>query len=727
MGIILRVFSVLLIFVSSFSLAGQENKIKHHIHVVKPGETLYGIAQKYQVSIEELMQFNEEINKMKAIKPGARLLVPDRRAIAEQEKPAPASLPVKDTSRSQYIYHEVQKQETLYSLSKQYGVTVERLMAENPIIKTEGLKAGFLLRVPKEKAESAQAFIAENDASYHLHSVQSQETAYSLGKNYKITIDSLYILNPEIKGGLKLGQLIRLPKNRARYAPKETLAQQQESESQQAEKPIAQVTKPHVEKVKDTASADADYMLYKVKGGDTFFNLKQRYFVEQEELVKINPELEKGLIVGKYIIIPKKQEAAEINWLDKILNQAESNGEVTKPILSGETVTKKDQLNLPESPTEAISVTAPTDTMVIDTAKQYRIAVLLPFRSSRYQDSLDAYSFFPHRDTEMASQFYFGLKLAADSLAKKGMNLGMVLYDTEGDLRKTKEIGDEIKNKSFDLVIGPAYNKNSEYIADLLKESATPVLSPLSKSVDIIGRPNLIKMVPDEEAKSATIAKLLNGNFSEANVLFAHCGSKEQEESVEAILARLQPREDAFVKTMASCEDLASQARLRENLAMSGTKVVVLMSDDAVFISDMISKLYSLRDTSIYVIGSPAVLKSPTVEYSYLNALHFTTYEVIKADFNTVPTKRFIKNYRETFKDEPSNYAFQGYDAGLYFLDILWRKGPYFLGSLSGQEKLSTGYEFERNENDGFRNSYFIHSSLRSFKLRRLKAEGSLR
>jgi LysM repeat protein len=716
MGVKFRVFSLVFLLFSSVCLFGQ-GEVKHLIHVVKPGETLYGIAQTYSISIEELMQFNEEINKMKAIKPGARLLVPDRRGQEPERVEPKIPIAALDTPQTEFIIHEVLKQETLYSLSKQYGITTQALKDENPIIEKEGLKAGFLLRVPRKKAREAQEFIAQNDERYFLHPVQQEETTYSLGKRYKITIDSLYILNPEIKGGLKLGQLLRLPKNRSRYGDNIAAVAPEKPSKNEIEEPVVSKNA-----VKDTTSSDSDFVLYKVKSGDTFFNLKQRYFVEGSELVVINPELEKGLIVGKYIIIPKKKEAAEINWLDKILNKAESTAEVANPNVSGETVNQKDNLNTPEDKIVNLAKSEISrDSLLVDTTKEYRVALMLPFRSSRYGDSLDAYSFFPHRDTEMSSQFYFGLKLAADSMAKKGMRLNLRLFDTEGDLDKTKGFVKDLEASELDLIIGPAYNRNAEYIADKMKEKRVPIISPLSKSVDISGRANLIKMVPDDAAKATTIAALLNSKFADANILFAHCGKRSQEKIVEEVMARLEPREDAFVKAMEDCEELTNPRILNENLDQEGLKVVVLMSDDAVFISDIISKLYSLKDTSIYLIGSPSILKSPTVEFSYLNALHFTTYEVINTDYANPATKAFVAEFRTKFKAEPNSYAFQGFDAGLYFLEILWKNGPYFLESLERQEKLSSGYQFEKEGEDGLRNGFFFHSTIETFELQRIK------
>ncbi|MGK0406757.1 MAG: LysM repeat protein [Roseivirga sp.] len=718
MGVNFRVLSLVFLLFTSACLFGQ-GEVKHLIHVVKPGETLYGIAQTYSISIEELMQFNEEINRMKAIKPGARLLVPDRRGQEpERVEPINVATATVDSPKTEFINHEVQLQETLYSLSKQYGISTQALKDENPIIETDGLKAGFILRVPKKKARTAQDFIAHNKDKYFLHPVQEQETAYSLGKRYKITIDSLYILNPEMKAGLKLGQLLRLPKNRSRYGTDLVALSPPKNEVSDVKDPTA-ANKPVV---KDTISSDSDFVLYKVKSGDTFFNLKQRYFVEGSELVAINPELEKGLMVGKYIIIPKKKEAAEINWLDKILNKAESAAEPKNQDVSGETVVKKDNLNIPEEKIDSLDGSENArDTLLVDTTKEYRVALMLPFRSSRYADSLDVYSFFPHRDTEMSAQFYFGLKLAADSMAKRGMRLNLRLFDTEGDLSRTKDFVQDLEALEPDLIIGPAYNRNAEYIADQMKEKGVPVISPLSKSVDISDRPNLIKMVPDDEAKAGTIADLLNSKFATANILFAHCGMRSQEKVAEEVMARLEPREDAFVKAMSDCEELTDQSILSENLAQKGLKVVVLMSDDAVFISDIISKLFSLKDTTIYLIGSPAILKSPTVEFSYLNALHFTTYEVISTDYDNKETQAFVAKFRAQFKEEPNSYAFQGFDAGLYFLEVLWKNGSYFMESLEMQEKLSSGYQFEKEGKDGLRNSFFFHSAIEAYELQRIK------
>src|SRR5688500_12457211 len=71
----------------------------------------------------------------------------------------PAKKATESTKRDgsgQYFLHRVEKNETLYSVSKKYNVTVEELESLNPSLKKGVLKAGMLLRVPEKKTETVK-------------------------------------------------------------------------------------------------------------------------------------------------------------------------------------------------------------------------------------------------------------------------------------------------------------------------------------------------------------------------------------------------------------------------------------------------------------------------------------------------------------------------------------------------------------------------------------------
>lgn len=127
-----------------------------------------------------------------------------------------------------YFVHDVVRGETLYSLAKRYGVTVDDIVSVNAIL-ADGLKAGQRIKIP------VQSEVAENSApKFQLHKVVRGETLYSLAKQHNLTVEELRMANPHVKKGLKSGQLIEIPIKEAVAVEKPTL----QSTSQPTEQPV---------------------------------------------------------------------------------------------------------------------------------------------------------------------------------------------------------------------------------------------------------------------------------------------------------------------------------------------------------------------------------------------------------------------------------------------------------------------------------------------------------
>ena len=104
---------------------------------------------------------------------------------------------------AKYAVHDVVKGETLYSLAKRYGVTVDDIISVNAVL-TDGLKAGQRIKIPIQTLE-------DNNPKVLLHKVVRGETLYSLAKQHNLTVEELRLANPHIKKGLKAGQNIAIP------------------------------------------------------------------------------------------------------------------------------------------------------------------------------------------------------------------------------------------------------------------------------------------------------------------------------------------------------------------------------------------------------------------------------------------------------------------------------------------------------------------------------------
>ena len=128
-------------------------------HYVLPKETKYSIAKQYGITIQELERKNPEV--VSNLPEGFKLLVKgnapkgDKTVISESKKEIVNSNPVPTTSAINYLNYVVKSKETLYSLSKMFGMSQEELIILNPAL-SEGVVEGMSLKVPSTIAISPE-------------------------------------------------------------------------------------------------------------------------------------------------------------------------------------------------------------------------------------------------------------------------------------------------------------------------------------------------------------------------------------------------------------------------------------------------------------------------------------------------------------------------------------------------------------------------------------------
>ena len=114
----------------------QEDR-RFYYHTVRPGQTVYFLSRKYDVPEEWIYQFNPGARE--SLSSGQVIIIPKRKEFE-------SVLALQDTS--EYWYYTVREKDTLYSLYQEYGVSIDRIIKENPVLQ-EGLKAGTIIRIPK--------------------------------------------------------------------------------------------------------------------------------------------------------------------------------------------------------------------------------------------------------------------------------------------------------------------------------------------------------------------------------------------------------------------------------------------------------------------------------------------------------------------------------------------------------------------------------------------------
>lgn len=213
----------------------------YYIHFVSKGETLTAISKAYNVSVDELSADNPAIAdglkadmvlriSQKAVVEIPNVEVPKTQTHIEQVKPIekPIEKPkeqIKPIDSQNYVLYLVKKQETLYSISRQYNVMVDDIINANPGF--DGLKEGMEIRIPKKKStEKTVVTEVPKEKSIQTESnpdeviAKTGETLYSIGRAHNVTVDDLIDLNPQLSGGLKPGMVLKLRKTDTRNAVK---------------------------------------------------------------------------------------------------------------------------------------------------------------------------------------------------------------------------------------------------------------------------------------------------------------------------------------------------------------------------------------------------------------------------------------------------------------------------------------------------------------------------
>ncbi|MCH4823604.1 LysM peptidoglycan-binding domain-containing protein [Gramella lutea] len=105
--------------------------------------------------------------------------------------------------------HIVLPKETKYGIARKYGMTVKELEAANPRVET--LQPGMMIKVGVDVLEDEPVIIT--DDRFRFYEVKPQETLFSLTRRFGVSMDSLRQLNPALKDGLKFGMVLKVPEN----------------------------------------------------------------------------------------------------------------------------------------------------------------------------------------------------------------------------------------------------------------------------------------------------------------------------------------------------------------------------------------------------------------------------------------------------------------------------------------------------------------------------------
>ncbi|UJH92245.1 ABC transporter substrate-binding protein [Antarcticibacterium sp. 1MA-6-2] len=293
-----------------------------------------------------------------------------------------------------------------------------------------------------------------------------KETKYGIARKYGMTVDELEKLNPKVDV-LQPGVMIKVATN---------------------------VIDDQVVITND------DFQFYEVQPKETIFGLTQKFQVDQDSLLALNPGLKDGLKWGMVLKVPTKDPRGK---------------------------------ELKDIDVEVVENEAYDKTSLASNLKDFspkNLVLMLPFNLSKVKNDSISNSrevILNDRVMRVSLDFNSGVLMAVERAKELGISTNLKVYDTQQQPGKVSSIIASNNFSNVDAVIGPLFQATSEEAAAQLADSKVPVISPITNR-DLRWLPNLYQARPSDEMLREAMINYIKENSQGKNVIIvadaAHAG-----------------------------------------------------------------------------------------------------------------------------------------------------------------------------------------------------------
>ncbi|MCK5775302.1 MAG: LysM peptidoglycan-binding domain-containing protein [Bacteroidales bacterium] len=687
-------------------------------HIVKAKETLYQISKIYNVSVDDIVLLNSI--KGKVISEGQYLKIPSSDSLSSVKKTALAGEIVQDDyDKEKYIKYKVQPKETLFSIGKRFGISVDALMYINDL-SVSSLSLGQELLIPIKLVQDKDKQAQDAD-KFITHKVKPQETLYGIAREYAVSVSDIRKNNEFGDREIQIGQTIRIPRelNNTGYIKHQVTHRREK---------LSKIAAEYNMSVTDLNKANPNIHKKAKKGQSVLIPLG---FIETDF------DQEKAIPESGVIVLPDNDTVADVH--EKLI--CEKNIEQTK--------------------TYQIALMIPLNLSEVDTLLGMTQRELLNNSKSK------AFRFI---------EFYEGALLAAQEMKESGFDFKGYVYDIPRDVNETAKVLNNPKLQDMDLIISLSYSDSFELISEFSKTYDIPLVNALSKRREIIyNNTNVFKVEPQADYLYTQTADYITNNYPNHNVIIVRSNQYQLAKQTELFVNSLREAQSKLVgvsnyhiaRKMDSYHKIEKNAPENEDLELTTgglnqsfekkvrnehrdfnyEQIESSINDTLMLVNDLEMVIYSkdslagvvrasslLRENLIVAIGQDEIfaielftqLNSVSKNYQYevvglpfwdgFNNLDvsYTQPKKLKivnhrfVDYSKPEVIQFVKNFRAAYGIEPEirKHAFLGYDLTKYFLTALKDYGNNFTNCLDYMEVdlLQNQLRFEDKEGRGYEN-----------------------
>ena len=281
-------------------------------YTVKSGDSLYAIANKYNTTVNEIKNLNNLTTNTLTI--GQVLKIPT------SSGQTTSSSGTEDVSG--VINYVVKDGDTLYSISQNYGLNVDDIIAINNITNNE-LVTGQVIKLPIDTIDEEEDIVIEDNDFEEMeeivtYTVKSGDTLYSIARSFGVSVDALKEANGLVSNLLSVGQILEIPSS-GDVQETTVIYVVKKGDSLYS---IARDYNTTVDTLKSlnnltsnllsigqniivpvTSGSGSSSLTYTVKSGDSLYSIARSYNTTVDELKKLNNLTSNLLSIGQKLII----------------------------------------------------------------------------------------------------------------------------------------------------------------------------------------------------------------------------------------------------------------------------------------------------------------------------------------------------------------------------------------------------------------------------------------
>ena len=230
-----------------------------HYYVVKPGDYLYKIANRFGITTEDLIEANNLVSNNLQI--GDVLFIPSDSAEEDDDD--------SNEETPSETYYTVQAGDYLYKIAQQFGTTVEAIKDANDLT-NNNLQIGDVLLIPDGSEEDDE----EETPSETYYTVQAGDYLYKIAQQFGTTVEAIKDANDLTNNNLQIGDVLLIPDGSEDDDDEETPSE----------------------------------TYYTVQAGDYLYKIAQQFGTTVEAIKDANELINNNLQIGDVLLIPDGSE-----------------------------------------------------------------------------------------------------------------------------------------------------------------------------------------------------------------------------------------------------------------------------------------------------------------------------------------------------------------------------------------------------------------------------------